>query len=436
MMPTLPLPAQRPVPEARPIPPRFTVKSKRPHSWLVTAVGLAMCLSGVVLVEPAPIDAAIMGLCGLAVLIGQLSFAGAHSLPAFLLVLFLFANVVSMADPIEKTRTIWYALVTAYLGASLFFFAGLLTRHGMPAVRVLMRGYAFAAIYSVALGLGGYFNLLPGRDILTLYNRPKGLFKDPNVFGPFLIPVAIYALMALQVAQKRWAKVAWAATFLVCTLGVFLSFSRACWLNFAVSLGIYALMFFWSSESGAQLSARLVAAATFGCVAGILVLALVSVPAVKSMLMIRLGAKGLQSYDTKRFQVHDEALESARRRPLGIGPGQSEIAFAYATHSTYLRVLTENGVVGALAFYALLGASLWRALRLARTARTKRWRSLGAVLLACIGGVLANSVVIDSIHWRHLWLLLGMSWAAHPNALPLPTPSFRYRTPRRAPIPQ
>ncbi len=435
MTPTLPTPVLRPAPEARPPAPRFTVKPKRPHFWLVTAVGLAMCLSGVVLVEPAPIDAAVIGLFGLALLIGQLSFAGMHAVPALLLAVFLFANVVSMTDPIEKTRTIWYALVTAYLGTSLFFFAGLLTRHGMPAVRLLMRGYAFAAIYSVVLGLGAYFGLIPGREILTLYDRPKGLFKDPNVFGPFLIPVAVYALMALQLERRRWVKAAWAGAFLVCTLGVFLSFSRACWVNFAVSLAVYAAMFFWSSESGAQLSGRLVAAATFTCVAGVLVLALISVPAVKSMLMIRLGAKGLQSYDTKRFQVHEEALESARRRPLGIGPGQSEIAFAYATHSTYLRVLTENGVVGALAFYALLTASVWRALRLARTAATKRWRSLGAVLLACLGGVLANSVVIDSIHWRHLWLLLGMAWAAHPNALPQVIPRLPYRSPRRERVP-
>lgn len=399
-----------------------------------TTAGLAMCLSGVVLFEPAPIDAAVMGLCGLAVLTGQLAFSGLHSIPALLLAVFLLANVVSMADPIEKTRTIWYALVTAYLGVSLFFFAGLLTRHGSAAVRMLMRGYAFAAIYSVVLHLGGYFHLIPGHDILTLYNRPKGLFKDPNVFGPFLVPVAIYALMALQLESKRWVKAAWAGTFLICTLGVFLSFSRACWLNYVASMAIYAVMFFVSSESGAQLSGRLVTAAAFACVALTLVVALINVPVVNNMLMIRLGSKGMQSYDTKRFQVHDEALESARQQQLGIGPGQSELAFAYATHSTYLRVLTENGVAGALAFYALLLASLGRALHMARKAKGKRWRALGAVLFACMGGLLANSVVIDSIHWRHLWLVLGMAWVAHPNALPRPVVLTRYRSPRREPV--
>ena len=43
-------------------------------------------------------------------------------------------------------------------------------------------------------GIAGYFNLIPGgHDLLTLYERARGTFKDPNVFGAFLVP----ALLAL-----------------------------------------------------------------------------------------------------------------------------------------------------------------------------------------------------------------------------------------------
>jgi hypothetical protein len=34
------------------------------------------------------------------------------------------------------------------------------------------------------------------------------------------------------------------------------------------------------------------------------------------------------------------------------------------------------------------------------------------ILVASIGGQLVNSVVIDSIHWRHFWILLGLAWSA------------------------
>jgi hypothetical protein len=34
-----------------------------------------------------------------------------------------------------------------------------------------------------------------------------------------------------------------------------------------------------------------------------------------------------------------------------------------------------------------------------------------AALLAAWVGLLANSFFIDSIHWRHLWLVAGLIWA-------------------------
>ena len=35
-----------------------------------------------------------------------------------------------------------------------------------------------------------------------------------------------------------------------------------------------------------------------------------------------------------------------------------------------------------------------------------------AALLAAWCGLLANSVFIDTLHWRHLWLVAGLIWAA------------------------
>ena len=35
-----------------------------------------------------------------------------------------------------------------------------------------------------------------------------------------------------------------------------------------------------------------------------------------------------------------------------------------------------------------------------------------AALLAAWCGLLANSAVIDTLHWRHLWLVAALIWAA------------------------
>ena len=44
---------------------------------------------------------------------------------------------------------------------------------------------------------------------MTRWDRATGLFKDPNVFGPFLVPALVYALSRLAGAPLR--KVAAAA---------------------------------------------------------------------------------------------------------------------------------------------------------------------------------------------------------------------------------
>jgi hypothetical protein len=43
------------------------------------------------------------------------------------------------------------------------------------------------------------------------------------------------------------------------------------------------------------------------------------------------------------------------------------------------------------------------------------WDTMGigsTALLAAWCGILANSVFVDTLHWRHLWLVAGLIWAA------------------------
>ena len=53
-------------------------------------------------------------------------------------------------------------------------------------------------------GIVGYFDLVPGaHELMTRWSRATGLFKDPNVFGPFLVPALVYALSRLAGAPLR-----------------------------------------------------------------------------------------------------------------------------------------------------------------------------------------------------------------------------------------
>lgn len=83
-------------------------------------------------------------------------------------------------------------------------------------------------VMTALLGILGYFGAIPGAANFTLYDRAKGAFQDPNVFGPFLVGPSLYLLHGLltQPLSRAPLKV---AGLLVLTLGVFLSFSRAAW---------------------------------------------------------------------------------------------------------------------------------------------------------------------------------------------------------------
>jgi O-antigen ligase len=82
-----------------------------------------------------------------------------------------------------------------------------------------------------------------------------------------------------------------------------------------------------------------------------------------------------------------------------------------SAHSTYVRALAEEGVLGFVALVALLYGTLLLALRNA----VRGWDTHGlgsTALLAAWCGILANSVFVDTLHWRHLWLVAGLIWAA------------------------
>lgn len=54
------------------------------------------------------------------------------------------------------------------------------------------------------VGSVGYFDLLPGaREMMTRYGRATGLFKDPNVFGPFLVPAMLDVMSRLIAGSIR-----------------------------------------------------------------------------------------------------------------------------------------------------------------------------------------------------------------------------------------
>ena len=374
--------------------------------WLL--FGFAFCISSFVLVEPAPVDAVMLLLLALGTVMGTVRLAALSIVPTILLTGLALANVVSISLAADPARAVWYFLVTFYLMTSWALCIGALDVGGMPLLQVVFRGYSFAALISVSLALASYFHLIGFQSYLLLYGRPKGLFKDPNVYGPFLVPIAVMAITGcLPINSRFWQ----ACMAVVASLGIALSYSRACWINYVASLALFVVLdLVLPSRSPEAHSVSLSRVFLFGAVASLAVLAILQVPSVQTMLTVRLGQGGMHDYDQIRFQTQRMAVQAAIDHPLGIGPGQSEATFQYATHSSYMRVLSENGLFGLCCFVGFALASVIQAVRKACLAETAAWRGLFVASAACICGQLINSGVVDTVHWRHFWILLALPW--------------------------
>jgi hypothetical protein len=396
--------------------PRLALRPERkaarvPNQLYLTWVGIAIALSSIVMIEPAPVDALVLGLAMIGFLSGILSFRGIQPAGLIPVAFFAVANIVSLYDPVNPGRATWYVFVTLYLCLSWVFFVSFLWTYGSLGMQTIIKTHSFAAMICIVPCLLSYFHVIGLQNYLLLYGRPKGTFKDPNVYGPFLIPVALYAFAGLIYMRKnKKAALLHGAIALISATGIFLSYSRACWINFVVSLVGYLFMAFLFRPVGSPAPFPISRIVLLFAGLALCLVAILQIPEVQDMLSHRLTSNGLQGYDRDRFRTQRMALDSVTQRPLGIGPGQAEQTFHYATHSSYMRVLSENGVAGAAAFVGFLVASLIRGVIMGWKTRDPFWQKIFFIASACILGHIINSGVVDTVHWRHFWLLLALPW--------------------------
>lgn len=377
--------------------------SKVSEHHLKILIWLLMALSSIVMIEPSPSDIliTITLLFNLSLFIRYLP---SLRVPAFFQLLFIISNVISTFGVENIDRGVFFLGIRIYLVFSWFLFIFITKHFGRKGVEVIFSGYIFAAILAVILGFLAFLHILPW-EFLLVAGRPKALFKDPNVFGPFLVPVALYAIFKFESSKKQF-KLWWIMIFLLTSLGVAISFSRGAWVNYFVGICIYFCLRVFAAKSGIDSVQKILSYASL-----IAILLLVST----SLLFSQEGVADffthrstLQDYDSDRFSGQERALEIGLSSFVGIGPGQSEIV-AVAPHNVYIKVLLENSWLGVFSYFGLFIITLYRSLYLAIRGSNDT-RGLFALLAASILGILANSLVIDTNHWRHVWLILALPW--------------------------
>src|SRR5947209_11183426 len=113
------------------------------------------------------------------------------------------------------------------MAVAVVFFAMVMSEDTTARLDMLRRGLVVGAMIASLSAVAGYFNLVPGGDdLLTLYERARGTFKDPNVLGAFLILPALFSLQSV-VSDKLGKAFRNVIAFGIMSLALLLAFSPA-----------------------------------------------------------------------------------------------------------------------------------------------------------------------------------------------------------------
>src|SRR5579864_8222527 len=196
--------------------------------WLVGVSG------GFVIVEPAPYEFLTIFAMILFLMTGLTLRAG-HLPLMFLLIFYNIGFATSLMPVITLEDTAKWTAVSCFLSVTTMFFATALVEDTTRRTQALLHGYTTAAVITSTAAVLAYFRLFPGWDIFIHNLRATATFKDPNVFGPFLILPALIVLQKIMFGRVR-GLVADLAVALILVAALFLSFSRGAWGHFVVSL--------------------------------------------------------------------------------------------------------------------------------------------------------------------------------------------------------
>jgi O-Antigen ligase len=412
-------------------PPSAAVKRSAVHLIALSLVWLTVVSGAIVFTEPAPVDLLTIGLIVLLPVIGLVAIK-----PGLVIVLAIWltaaaAAFAASAFSTDVARSSIHSGISVYLYLATFVFASFIARRPLAHTKLVLHAYQWAAFITAIAGIIGYFGMLPGAsELFTKFGRASGTFKDPNVYGPFLVPALLYAVHQCLTRPLHRIVLPIAMTLFL-GFAILLSFSRGAWMNLAVALALYGYFSFVCAPTNRQ-RLKMVAISLVGLfvVAGAIVFA-TQIDGVGRLLEDR--AQLSHAYDEGpegRFGGHEKAKRLILDNPLGIGAGTFTEAHHHEdVHNVYLSMFLNAGWLGGLVFILMCAITTIYGLRHAFK-RTLSQPLFIIALAAFVGNVL-EGFVIDIDHWRHFYLLMALVWGMMLGDRRIATLAVRSRGPVR-----
>jgi hypothetical protein len=395
--------------DARPaVPASLPLGKAKPLGIKILEALLFICIlsSFLTTIQPAPYEF-LVTLLAIACLFARLPVDCKVMPLVFMLLVFEIGGFLSLMQVLEFQDGIKFMMISTYLGLSGMILAVVFSSDCERRYRIMRAGYILAATIAALLGIAGYFKAFPGAEVFMMNNRAVSTFKDPNIFGPFLI------MPLLMIGERFLAgefKLRYVIAGFIILFGLLLAFSRGAWGHFTVSATTMILLLLVTRATHAARRRIVLSSIVAVAAVAVLVTILVSIEEVRQMFLQR--ATLLQSYDTgtegSRFNIQQRSIEEMLDHWNGMGPWVFAVQYGLVSHNSYLGTMLNHGWLGGSMYLAMVLTTLVIGFRAALTRAP--WQDFLIVAVATYLGLCLESAIVDTDHWRHYYLLLGVIW--------------------------
>lgn len=282
-----------------------------------------------------------------------------------------------------------------------------------------MRVYIVSCVIASILGTIGF---VLQNDALTWDGRARGFIDDPNMYGSFLLPAAVYC--AYYLSRPGRNKLMYVGAMGLILLGIVLSFSRIAQVAVIVCLLTY-LVFYYRHRPRRLL---LILGTMVGLIALFFVVALVAPSEFSDKFLDRLTlAKAYDLGEEGRYSRYLLVLPMILQNPIGVGVLQLEKVFPEPIHNIWLSSFVNYGWLAGFTWITLVISTIYVATQNYRRTRNE----VAIALLISVIGIIMCTSLHEGEHWRHLWLAFGLVWGF--STLNFPVEPVRVRRAARRP---
>ncbi len=376
------------------------------YQGVVNAVFAVFIFSGMIAyIEPSPYDLLVF----LAIpvwVIGGFKIHRVQIVILFLWCIFEAASFLALLPYWDEPDTRKYQFTSFYLFLTVICFTLFFGQRTIDRANICLKAFTLGAVIAAVLGILSYFEFSVF-GIELIYDRVASTFKDPNVFGSYLILGEAYLLQAL-LSGAGWRRISSLLALLILLLGVFVSYSRGSWGASIFTLIMVTVLTYVTSES--KTTRRRIAIVSMVAVglAALVFIAILARPDIRDFFFQRAT---LQDYDegaTGRFGNQWRSIPMLLDRPEGFGPFRFPKFFGIEPHSSYIGAFANDGWIGGLTWILIILSTTYIGFRLVFL--RSPYRDLAQVVWPALFSILLQAFQIDIDHWRQIYLLFGMIW--------------------------